>query len=154
MGAPAQWIEQLGVWAYILAPLFMIVVAILPIPAEIPAMVNGMVFGTTVGTVIRYQQTKREAERVDWERIDQVYESMVEQGEKVERDDPEGILISRLMGEEVEEALRELPEDYRTAIMLVDIEELSYEEAAEVVECAVGTVRSRVSRARRMLQVA
>jgi len=91
---------------------------------------------------------------VDWERIEQVYESMVEQGEKTERDNPENHLISQLMDEEVEKALRELPEEYRTAIVLVDIEELSYEEAAKVMECAIGTIRSRVSRGRRMLQVA
>lgn len=54
MEALAQWIEQTGMWAYVLAPLFMIVVAVLPIPAEIPAMVNGMVFGTVVGTVITW----------------------------------------------------------------------------------------------------
>ncbi len=102
----------------------------------------------------RYQQKKREPESVDWEKIDQVYESMVEQGEKAERNNPEGLLISRLMDEEVERALRELSEEYRTAIVLVDIEELSYEEAAKVMECAIGTVRSRVSRGRRMLQVA
>ncbi len=63
-------------------------------------------------------------------------------------------MISQLRDEEVEKALRELPEEYRTAIVLVDIEELSYEEAAKVMECAIGTVRSRVSRGRRMLQVA
>jgi len=38
--------------------------------------------------------------------------------------------------------------------VLVDIEELSYEEAAKVMECAIGTVRSRISRGRRILQVA
>jgi len=102
----------------------------------------------------RYQQKKREAETVDWEEIDQVYDSMVGQGEKAERDNPEALLISQLMDEEVEKALRELPEEYRTAIVLVDIEELSYEEAAKVMECAIGTIRSRVSRGRRLLQVA
>jgi RNA polymerase sigma-70 factor (ECF subfamily) len=102
----------------------------------------------------RYQQKKREAETVDWEKIDQVYDSMVELGEKAERDNPEGLLISELMDEEVEKALRKLPEEYRTAIVLVDIEELSYEEAAKVMACAIGTIRSRVSRGRRMLQVA
>ena len=66
---------------------------------------------------------------MDWERIEQVYESMVEQGERAERDNPETLLISQLMDEEVEKAMRELPEEYRTAIVLVDIEELSYEEA-------------------------
>ncbi len=102
----------------------------------------------------RYQQKKREAETVDWEKIDQGYDSMVEQGEKAERDNPEGLLSSQLMDEEVERALRELPEEYRTAIVIVDIEELSYEEAAKVMECAIGTIRSRISRGRRMLQVA
>lgn len=102
----------------------------------------------------RYQQKKREAETVDWEKIDQVYDSMVELGEKAERDNPEGLLISELMDEEVEKALRKLPEEYRTAIVLVDIEELRYEEAAKVMACAIGTIRSRVSRGRRMLQVA
>ena len=102
----------------------------------------------------RYRQKRKEPEKVDWEKIEQVYESMVQQGEKAERDNPENQLISRLMDEEVERALRELSEEYRMAIVLVDIEELSYEEAAKVMECAIGTVRSRVSRGRRMLQVA
>ncbi len=102
----------------------------------------------------RYRQKRKEPEKVDWEKIEQVYESMVEQGEKAERDNPENQLISRLMDEEVERALRELSEEYRMAIVLVDIEELSYEEAAKVMECAIGTVRSRISRGRRMLQVA
>ncbi len=102
----------------------------------------------------RYRQKRQEPEKVDWERIEQVYESMVEQGERAERDNPEGLLISQFMDEEVEKALRELAEEYRTAIGLVDIQELSYEEAAKVMECPVGTIRSRVSRGRRMLQVA
>ncbi len=78
---------------------------------------------------------------------------MVEQGEKAERDNPENHLISQFMDEEVEGALRELPEEFRTAIVLVDIEELSYQETAQVMECPLGTVRSRVSRGRRLLQV-
>ncbi len=50
----AHLIEQSGAWMYILAPLFMIVVAILPVPAEIPAMLNGMVFGPIVGVLITW----------------------------------------------------------------------------------------------------
>jgi uncharacterized membrane protein YdjX (TVP38/TMEM64 family) len=50
----AQIIEQSGAWMYLLAPLFMVVVAVLPIPAEIPAMLNGMIFGTVVGGVITW----------------------------------------------------------------------------------------------------
>jgi RNA polymerase sigma-70 factor, ECF subfamily len=47
-----------------------------------------------------------------------------------------------------------LPEEYRSTLLLVDIEEMTYEEAAAVLECPIGTVRSRLSRARRMLQAA
>ena len=102
----------------------------------------------------RYRQKKREPATVDWEMVDEVYESMVEQGEKAESINPENHLISQFMDEEVEKAVRELPEEFRTAIVLVDIEELSYEETAKVMESPVGTVRSRVSRGRRLLQVA
>ena len=54
---------------------------------------------------------------------------------------------------EVDAALGKLPEDFRAAVLLVDVEELSYEEAAGVLSCPVGTLRSRLSRARRMLFV-
>ena len=55
------------------------------------------------------------------------------------------------MDPQVERALDALPEAFRSAVMLVDIGELSYEEAATVMGCAVGTVRSRLSRARKVL---
>jgi uncharacterized membrane protein YdjX (TVP38/TMEM64 family) len=48
------FVENSGHWAYVLAPLFMIIVAILPIPAEIPAMVNGMLFGPVLGSVVTW----------------------------------------------------------------------------------------------------
>lgn len=102
----------------------------------------------------RYRQKRREPEMIDWEKIDQVYESIVVQHVDAEKSSPEQLLFSQLMDHEVQEALKALPEEFRTAIILVDIEELSYEEAAKVMECPVGTVRSRVSRGRRMLQVA
>jgi uncharacterized membrane protein YdjX (TVP38/TMEM64 family) len=54
MDSITAFIENAGVWAYVLAPLFMVVVAILPIPAEIPAMLNGMVFGPVAGTTITW----------------------------------------------------------------------------------------------------
>ena len=54
---------------------------------------------------------------------------------------------------DVEAALAELPEEYRAAILLVDVEELSYEDAAAVLACPVGTVRSRLFRARKRLAI-
>ncbi len=102
----------------------------------------------------RYRQKRREAPTVEWEKTDDVYESMVEQDENLGGGKPEHHLVSQMMDDEVEKALRGLPEEFRTVIVLVDIEELTYEEAANVMECPMGTVRSRVSRGRRMLQVA
>ncbi len=49
-----SFLARLGKWAYLLAPLIMIVVAILPIPAEFPAIMNGMLFGPLVGAVITW----------------------------------------------------------------------------------------------------
>ncbi len=51
----------------------------------------------------------------------------------------------------VKRALAELPADYRMAVLLADVEEFSYQEIAHVMECPIGTVMSRLNRARRML---
>lgn len=61
---------------------------------------------------------------------------------------PENLMLSDEIRVEVASALASLPEDLRTAITLREIEGLSYEEIAEVMECPVGTVRSRIFRAR------
>lgn len=49
-----SWLYGAGPWAYLLAPVIMIVVAIIPFPAEVPAMINGMIFGPLVGTAITW----------------------------------------------------------------------------------------------------
>jgi RNA polymerase sigma-70 factor (ECF subfamily) len=54
---------------------------------------------------------------------------------------------------EVGRALDGLPETFRVVLLLVDVEELSYEEAAAALNCPVGTIRSRLFRARKMLFV-
>ncbi|MDH4150052.1 MAG: RNA polymerase sigma factor RpoE [Betaproteobacteria bacterium] len=61
---------------------------------------------------------------------------------------PENQMMSRQVGETVNQTLQELPEELRTAITLREIEGLSYEEIAAAMQCPVGTVRSRIFRAR------
>ena len=61
---------------------------------------------------------------------------------------PESNLLSRELAQRVTKAVRELPEELRTAITLRELEGLSYEEIATVMECPIGTVRSRIFRAR------
>lgn len=61
---------------------------------------------------------------------------------------PDAMLLSRQVGEAVNRAIEKLPEDLRTAVVLRELEGLSYEEIAEAMNCPIGTVRSRIFRAR------
>ncbi|WP_298625964.1 RNA polymerase sigma factor RpoE [uncultured Zoogloea sp.] len=61
---------------------------------------------------------------------------------------PERLLMTKQIGDTVNVAMEALPEELRTAIVLREIEGLSYEEIASIMECPIGTVRSRIFRAR------
>jgi RNA polymerase sigma-70 factor, ECF subfamily len=65
-----------------------------------------------------------------------------------EVDTPERVLLTEEIRQVVEGAMEQLPEDLRTAIVLRELDGLSYEEIAEAMDCPVGTVRSRIFRAR------
>ena len=65
--------------------------------------------------------------------------------------DWEDDFLNEELSEEVEAALAQVPEVYRWAVLLADVEELSYREIAAVMGCPVGTVMSRVNRGRRTL---
>jgi RNA polymerase sigma-70 factor (ECF subfamily) len=66
--------------------------------------------------------------------------------------DPQGIALAPVVAKEIEAALAKLPEEHRTVVILADVEELSYKEIAEVIGCPIGTVMSRLHRARKALQ--
>ena len=68
--------------------------------------------------------------------------------------DPEGDFFHSIVDKEVLARIQELPVDYRTAVVLSDVEGLSYQEIAEMMEVPVGTVKSRLFRGRRLLQLA
>jgi len=61
---------------------------------------------------------------------------------------PESMMASRQIAETVNAAIEALPEDLRTAIILREIEGMSYEDIASTMQCPIGTVRSRIFRAR------
>jgi RNA polymerase sigma-70 factor, ECF subfamily len=67
---------------------------------------------------------------------------------------PEAMLSGQAMEGEVETALADLPAEFRDAILLVDVEELSYQEVSGVLNIPIGTVKSRVSRGRAILREA
>ncbi len=67
-------------------------------------------------------------------------------------EDPEGEFFRSIVDAQVFKAIDQLPEEYRMAVVLSDLEDLSYGEIAEVLEIPVGTVKSRLFRGRRRLQ--
>lgn len=71
---------------------------------------------------------------------------------EVAEDDPEGGFFDRLVDDEVVAAIDALPDDFRVAVVLSDLEGLSYEEVSEAMGIPVGTVKSRLYRGRRRLQ--
>lgn len=73
---------------------------------------------------------------------------------KAVEEDPEGKFFDSIVDEEVLARIQELPEEYRTAVVLSDLEGLTYQEIAEMTDVPVGTVKSRLFRGRRLLQEA
>lgn len=65
---------------------------------------------------------------------------------------PEQMFLNQILGEDITSALDELPEKYRIAVILSDIEGLCYQEIADALEVPIGTVRSRLARGRSILQ--
>jgi RNA polymerase sigma-70 factor (ECF subfamily) len=96
----------------------------------------------------RRKKARREVGPFPLEELEQRYRSMLEAPET-----DAGDLAARgtEWPREIETALGALPEPFRDAVLLVDVQELSYEEAAEALGCPVGTVQSRVFRGRRLL---
>jgi RNA polymerase sigma-70 factor (ECF subfamily) len=66
--------------------------------------------------------------------------------------DAEGVALSPIVKEEIDAAMREMPEESRVIVALVDVEGLKYKEIAEVVGIPIGTVMSRIHRARSLLR--
>ncbi len=65
---------------------------------------------------------------------------------------PENRLLLKELRSKISDALNKIPEEFRLPIVLVDMGDFSYREAAEILSCPVGTVRSRLSRGRRLLR--
>ena len=66
--------------------------------------------------------------------------------------DPEDRILSGVLSDQVKEALDRLSVEFRMVVILADLHEFSYREIAEMMECPIGTVMSRLHRARKLLQ--
>lgn len=70
----------------------------------------------------------------------------------VDQPGPEKQFLQQELGAKIGAALKRIPEEFRAPIVLVDMGDFSYAEAAEILSCPIGTVRSRLSRGRKLLQ--
>ncbi|MCE9580675.1 MAG: sigma-70 family RNA polymerase sigma factor [Deltaproteobacteria bacterium] len=102
-----------------------------------------------------YQRRKRSREVLDAAQAEQnTTDGVLHHAAAETQKSPEGLLLERSVSDDVQRALDALPDDFRTAVVLCDVEGLSYKEIADIMECPVGTVMSRLFRGRRLLGAA
>ena len=104
-----------------------------------------------------YSKRRREKRRPVTSDLDDtpdlyIYARSGQAGFPTQGPDPAAVLLDKLGTERIVKAINLLPEQYRVVSALYFVEDLSYEEIAKVLECPVGTVRSRLHRGRKMLQ--
>ncbi len=103
--------------------------------------------------VNRYRRNIRERRVFDGPMATPVGEGVISRASMCGLTDPVGDAQRKLIGREIARAFDELSEDARAMVLLADVQELSYKEIAEIVACPIGTVMSRLHRARKQLQL-
>jgi RNA polymerase sigma-70 factor (ECF subfamily) len=96
-----------------------------------------------------YRKNQKSPGKVDYEEIENFFENI--KSDKIDSSDLQEKVFANLLDDNVTIALNSLQDDFKTVIILCDLEGLSYEEIAEFVQCPIGTVRSRLHRARKLL---
>lgn len=97
----------------------------------------------------RFRKTSKAPDTVEYDAIEEFYETI--RDSSVETSVLEEQVFDNALDDEVAKAIESLPEEFRTVIILCDIESFTYEEIAEFIDCPIGTVRSRLHRARKLL---
>ncbi len=100
----------------------------------------------------RYRRRVRERDVLDGAQSAPVGEGVMSRAAMRALSHPVAAAEQGLLAQEIERALAQLPEEQRMMILLADVEEMSYREIAEVIGCPIGTVMSRLHRARKAVQ--
>jgi len=98
----------------------------------------------------KYRSDAKRPGHVDYDTVEPFIESMKDTRFK-DPDTPEDLIINDCMSDEIDAAMVKLPYYFRKVLFLSDIAGYSYKEIADVLSCPIGTVRSRLSRARIMM---
>lgn len=98
----------------------------------------------------KYRKNQKEPGKVDYGEIENFFDNI--RSEKIDSTDLQQKVFSNLLDDDLTNALNSLQDDFKTVVILCDLEGLSYEEIADFVQCPIGTVRSRLHRGRKMLQ--
>lgn len=99
-----------------------------------------------------YRKKKLTPHKIDFSEIEESYERVIQKNAPDLIRDPESEIFQDMMDADVKRALDSLPHDYKMVVLLADIEGFSYKEIAEILDCPVGTVMSRLYRGRKMLE--
>src|ERR1700754_1060593 len=100
----------------------------------------------------RYRRRVKERTVVEGSEREAVHERFVSRDATDFAANPEQYFFDRLLSDDVLRAIDSLPIDFRLVVILADLQEFSYKEIAEILECPVGTVMSRLFRGRKLLQ--
>lgn len=99
-----------------------------------------------------YQRRKRSREVLDAATAEQdATDGVLVQASAGDKQSPDQAIMQASVSDDVQRALEQLPDDFRTAVILCDMQGLSYKEIAEIMETPVGTVMSRLFRGRKLL---
>ena len=98
----------------------------------------------------KYRKTSKEPNKIDYDEVKEFFNTVKD--DTVDPNDLESQLFGELLDDEITAALQSIPPDFRTVVILCDMEGMTYEEIADTVGCPVGTVRSRLHRGRNLLK--
>jgi len=105
-----------------------------------------------------YRKRSRKGDQLSYDELEDFYlynrlnEESLSTDQSFNTSNPEDVIVSRLGIEEIESAIRTLPVEFGETVALATLEDLSYQEISDVLNIPIGTVRSRLSRGRKILQ--
>src|SRR6056297_980384 len=97
-----------------------------------------------------YRKKSSKPQEIDYDEVATFYETI--RAERTETSDLEDKMFRELIDDDISNALDDIPEDFRTVVLLCDVEDFTYEEIANMLDVPIGTIRSRLHRGRNLLK--